>query len=158
MLEAAYTESMLRMSPHYKVLEVTEHSSIDDIKASFRRLVKLAHPDHGGSQQRFVQVKEAYEWLCKNHKQKIKKHEEDVNYIHRYLKHNSPYIQISKHLLEKNTIMYINTDQVEVLIPKDSKLPMAIKVKFSNGVEKNLILVEQTPVSASKTFDNMFSH
>ncbi|RZC66393.1 hypothetical protein C5167_010089 [Papaver somniferum] len=58
----------------YEILMVSENSSFDEIKASFRKLAKETHPDLVGgssdpaSSQRFVQILAAYEILSDSEK------------------------------------------------------------------------------------------
>jgi len=51
---------------HYKTLEVSPDASQEDIKKSFRQLAKKFHPDHGGSEEQFKEVNEAYKVLSNN--------------------------------------------------------------------------------------------
>ncbi|MFY7971076.1 MAG: DnaJ domain-containing protein [Flavobacteriales bacterium] len=60
------------MKNYYEILEVAPHASPDDIRKSFRRLVKLYHPDlnpNPDAKYRFMEVHEAYEFLC-NHQRR----------------------------------------------------------------------------------------
>lgn len=57
------------MKNYYEILEVAPNASPEDIRKSFRRLVKIYHPDlnpNPDSKYRFMEVHEAYEFLC-NH-------------------------------------------------------------------------------------------
>jgi len=47
----------------YEVLDVDRTADSTEIAASYRRLVSLVHPDHGGSHALFRDVQEAYETL-----------------------------------------------------------------------------------------------
>jgi len=52
------------MKDYYKILEVEEHSSDDDIKKSYRTLSKKYHPDmNPDGAERFKEIAEAYEIL-----------------------------------------------------------------------------------------------
>jgi DnaJ-class molecular chaperone len=46
--------------PHH-VLGVPRDASPEEIQNAYRRLVKEHHPDRGGSAQRFLEIKAAYE-------------------------------------------------------------------------------------------------
>ena len=48
-------------------LDPTRRYSPDDLKAAYRRKVKEAHPDAGGSHAAFIEVVNAYEWLQSQH-------------------------------------------------------------------------------------------
>ena len=50
-------------SDHYAVLGVTTGASVAEIKAAYRALVKLHHPDAGGDAQRIVALNAAWEEL-----------------------------------------------------------------------------------------------
>ena len=47
----------------YKELEVKENATQDEIKSSYRRLVKRHHPDAGGEKDRFLAIQDAWETL-----------------------------------------------------------------------------------------------
>lgn len=52
---------------YYKILELPLNASIEDIKESYRRLVKLYHPDKKkGLKKQFLLVQEAYEEIKNN--------------------------------------------------------------------------------------------
>jgi molecular chaperone DnaJ len=48
---------------YYNILEVGEDASQDEIKKSYKRLVKKYHPDKGGDEEKFKKIAEAYETL-----------------------------------------------------------------------------------------------
>ena len=48
---------------YYKILEVPETASAEDIKKAFRRLSKIHHPDKGGNEDSFKEINEAYSVL-----------------------------------------------------------------------------------------------
>ncbi|MDR0688512.1 MAG: J domain-containing protein [Prevotellaceae bacterium] len=55
------------MSYHYHTLGLTPSASKEDVKAAFRRLCKKYHPDAaGGSHEKFVALREAYEYALKH--------------------------------------------------------------------------------------------
>ncbi|MDH3323932.1 MAG: TerB family tellurite resistance protein [Flavobacteriaceae bacterium] len=58
----------------YKILEITKEATIDEIKAAYRKMAKKYHPDkvthlgeehQKGAEEKFKQVKEAYDHLQK---------------------------------------------------------------------------------------------
>lgn len=55
----------------YNILGLVQSCTKDEIKAAFYRLAKIHHPDKGGDVKKFVEIKNAYEWLMKYHVQKI---------------------------------------------------------------------------------------
>lgn len=52
-----------KKSEALQVLGITTDVSLDYIKKSYRKLVAQHHPDKGGDQQRFIEIREAYEVL-----------------------------------------------------------------------------------------------
>jgi curved DNA-binding protein len=48
---------------YYDLLGVSKNASEKDIKTAFRKLAAQHHPDKGGDQKKFVEIKEAYETL-----------------------------------------------------------------------------------------------
>ena len=48
---------------YYAVLDVKSSATRDEIRASYRLKVRDAHPDHGGDQELFAQISEAWEVL-----------------------------------------------------------------------------------------------
>lgn len=51
------------MANHYAALGVWADASQDEIKATYRRLVQLHHPDAGGTPSRFLEIQSAYDML-----------------------------------------------------------------------------------------------
>lgn len=49
------------MESHYEVLGVSTEADRDEVRRAYRALLKDHHPDHGGSRERFLRIKEAYE-------------------------------------------------------------------------------------------------
>lgn len=61
----------MSLPDYYKILEVPVNATAAEIKASFRRLAKLYHPDKNTSYadgEKFKQIKEAYETLINTQK------------------------------------------------------------------------------------------
>ncbi|NYE94983.1 hypothetical protein FHU41_001204 [Psychromicrobium silvestre] len=48
---------------HYEVLRIAVTADQQEIKIAYRRAVRTAHPDHGGSSEEFRRVSEAYQTL-----------------------------------------------------------------------------------------------
>ena len=48
---------------YYEILNVSKEATQPDIKKAYRDLVKLHHPDKGGSESKFKEISEAYETL-----------------------------------------------------------------------------------------------
>jgi len=56
---------------YYKILEVSEEASVDEIKKSYRKLAMEHHPDKsGGDEEKFKEISEAYEVLSDDKKRK----------------------------------------------------------------------------------------
>lgn len=45
----------------YKVLGVADNADFKVVKAAYRKLVKIYHPDLGGDTQKFITIQEAFE-------------------------------------------------------------------------------------------------
>jgi curved DNA-binding protein CbpA len=54
---------MVRKLNHYKVLGVAPNASEIDVKRAYRSLVRTAHPDKGGSAERFQRIQKSYELI-----------------------------------------------------------------------------------------------
>ena len=54
---------MVRKLNHYKVLGIAPNASEDDVKKAYRSLVRTAHPDKGGSAERFQRIQKSYELI-----------------------------------------------------------------------------------------------
>ena len=53
----------------YKILGVSRTHTIEEIKTSWKRLVKIHHTDVGGNDSIIKDINSAYDWLKKNHTQ-----------------------------------------------------------------------------------------
>lgn len=51
------------MKNYYKILEVDENASREDIKAAYRRLARIYHPDKNGDEELFKEINTAYSIL-----------------------------------------------------------------------------------------------
>jgi curved DNA-binding protein CbpA len=51
------------MINYYEILNVPNFSNINDIKKSYKELIKVNHPDKGGNTNDFEKVKNAFELL-----------------------------------------------------------------------------------------------
>lgn len=54
------------MKNYYHILGLSNIASMDKIKAAYRRLALVHHPDRGGSLNKMVEINAAYEYLVKN--------------------------------------------------------------------------------------------
>lgn len=48
---------------YYKILEVNENASLDEIKRAYRKLAAKHHPDKGGDTKKFQEISQAYDTL-----------------------------------------------------------------------------------------------
>lgn len=55
------------MADPHEVLGVPPEADQATVRSAYRRLLKEHHPDHGGSTERFIRVREAYEALSDGH-------------------------------------------------------------------------------------------
>lgn len=60
----------------YKILGVDSNSTLEDIKKAYHALAHKHHPDKGGDVKKFIEIKDAYEWINKNHKIQIQERKE----------------------------------------------------------------------------------
>ncbi len=56
---------------YYKILEVNENASLDEIKRSYRKLAAKHHPDKGGDTKKFQEISQAYDTLSDPDKKSI---------------------------------------------------------------------------------------
>ena len=55
---------------YYKTLNVNKNASFEEIKASYRNLAKVKHPDKGGTKEEFQKIQTAYETLSDENKRR----------------------------------------------------------------------------------------
>ena len=61
-------EININKGTYYEVLGVSTSANQDEIKAAFRKLAKLHHPDHGGDEENFKSISEAHSTLIDSNK------------------------------------------------------------------------------------------
>ena len=64
------------MQSYYKILGVKRNANADEIKSAYRKLALEHHPDHGGNEEKFKEINEAYSVLSDNKKQYTKRKQE----------------------------------------------------------------------------------
>ena len=52
------------MNP-FKILELDNTASPSDVKKQYKQLLRVHHPDHGGTVNNFIELKEAYDKAMK---------------------------------------------------------------------------------------------
>ena len=92
------------------ILSLETDATIDEITRAYRIHIKQAHPDHGGTSERFILVRTAYSIILDSFKYKSNVMDEDGNYTEKI---NS----LSKLFKEKlQSILEIVPEGVEVSI------------------------------------------
>ncbi len=120
---------------HYKKLEITEKSSLDEIKIQYRKLSKIYHPDISKDDgSKFRELTESYEWLLKNHKQKIdnepskeySKSLKEFKFI-TISKYYNNYVRVRKQILKEGGVVMIidpsniSIPEFRIVVPKGCK-------------------------------------
>lgn len=59
------------MTNYYQVVGVSPNATADEIKKAFRRKAMELHPDQGGSDEAFRELKEAFEYLITSQTKEI---------------------------------------------------------------------------------------
>lgn len=75
------------MKDYHSILGLARGATEDEIKKAYRKLANIHHPDKGGDEEKFKEVKEAYEKLTSQepepqHHQQF----QDINEIHRQMR------------------------------------------------------------------------
>lgn len=108
---------------------------MNDIKSSYRALVKLCHPDLNKNidPKIFHDLTESYNWLLDNHKPKIKiEYSKDKYY--EFFDKTTEVIHIlvgEPELLYDTDIFLMNSDhykEYRVKVPKGTKLPLTLRL------------------------------
>ena len=101
----AYNVHCLMSFDYYQILQVKPTASHAEIKAAYRRLAKLFHPDKNPlAEEKFKQIKEAYETLINTAKRN--KYDAKRNYTH--------IIQTKKKEPAKRQTPYNHTPEAEL--------------------------------------------
>ena len=61
---------MAGISDNYSLLGITRHASDSDVRAAYKKMAMKTHPDKGGSEEKFIQIKNAYEKILKEREYK----------------------------------------------------------------------------------------
>lgn len=104
----------------YDLLNVKTTSSLDDIKKSYYELIKLVHPDRGGTKEDTIAIKNAYEY--------IKKEIENVDY------------SLTVEILLNRFKEFCNTQETEIPILNDILKESNIEIfnnKFNEKFNEN---------------------
>jgi len=64
---------------HFRQLKINENSSKDDIKKAYYKLILKHHPDKGGNNETFIEIKRAYESLLINSIKNKTTHSSPIN-------------------------------------------------------------------------------
>ena len=105
---------------YYKILEVDENCTKDDIKKKYRELCLRYHPDkNNGEDTMFKQINEAYETLYDDKKRK------QYN-ISRFF-HNIDFTQEDYQLLETYYHQFINSNEFKLMKLLYQSIPDHIK-------------------------------
>lgn len=117
----------------YDILEISEDSSIEDIKKAYKRLALKYHPDISpDSKDKFLLISEAYEFLIKNHKRRNKSSS-----------YNKMFAEMFKSIKQKTvnqTIIKVNITVEEALtgnIEKKLKIFFEVPCNCSFVLRKN---------------------
>lgn len=155
------------MKDYHKILGVKRNASDDEIKKAYRRLSMKHHPDRGGSEEKFKEIKEAYEkiisgdaeyerkeWAKWEHKytyEKAKKYADSEAYHHAYDDEDlwdRVYEHFRKTTKNKDTRITIKLDLSESLhtVTKTIKLsgrtaiPKIVDIKIPAGTKDGEII------------------
>lgn len=60
------------MENYYRTLGISPRANIGEIKKAYRKMCLIYHPDVGGSEDKFLSIKNAYENLIKNNVHQIR--------------------------------------------------------------------------------------
>jgi curved DNA-binding protein len=67
------------MKTPWEILGISANATTDEIKAAYRKLAKDNHPDVGGNQDKFLEIKQAYDTLTNTQKPHNKQHNAPFN-------------------------------------------------------------------------------
>lgn len=131
---------------YLKILEMTEYSSLEEIKYSYRILSKKYHPDLNKecSAELFIKITEAYEYLLKHHKPKSKPKEisKDAEKFFRVLDNSFVISLPVKSILDNDIVIYCMLDfkEFRISLSKGSEIPKEIKITNINTQPLTLLI------------------
>jgi DnaJ-class molecular chaperone len=59
---------MSTVTDPYKILNISHHATLEDVKSAYKKKALLTHPDRGGNSEEFNKINTAYETIINNQK------------------------------------------------------------------------------------------
>lgn len=128
---------------YYKILELNETCTKEEIKKKYYELSKKYHPDkNNGSDEKFKMINEAYETLYDDEKREKYK-------IKRYFK-NIDFTEEDYELIKKYYYSLINSNEFKLMKLLYNSIPENIKISLWNRFKK---MNSKSIVKLEKTID-----
>lgn len=77
------------LADYYRILDIPDNSSVEDIKKAYRKMARLYHPDinHApDAKEKFIKATEAYDFLISNHDKPLSVEEEYIRVMEEWTK------------------------------------------------------------------------
>ena len=155
---------------YYKLLNVSESATTDEIKKHYYKYAKIHHPDKGGDEEQFKEIQKAYETLM----DPIKRHQYDIDLSG----NNYTFTQEDYDLIYKYYNSFINSVEVRLMmnlfysVPKNTRSKVNLYNLFKNNslFKSNSTTVRQNTstkliktdnikyIDATQLYDNITLH
>lgn len=126
------------MSNYYKILELNNGASEDEIKKAYRRLAREHHPDKGGDKEHFQKIQQAYSALTNKESNENNINMADFNddFMNIFNLHNNYYQHHQQQTKKPNHFYSVNVSLRDVYFGTKKKFNIKREISCNKCISK----------------------